>query len=723
VNGYGCSKEQEETPNGDGTGASGTDAPEPQTGAVGTWTPEDDGKIGANGFATFVLDPDGAYPVVLRTLASNVTKRAGGFDLAGTVLMDVPGGEPVTLLEANVSLDNGSAEGAGLESCRGSVRLPFPNIGYLGESSVADPVYAEAGYDYGRNAKNVDVPLDDDRTYFFFTFSAGLEASVGELEVSCALNQSATMALDPSDPAFFLKASLGGLMGPVDEASIGFSIGGHLAFEPSATWGIDDEAASFEGHFWIGGQVNLNDVGLPLAVSGNTVYDFDPNDDGVSLFEQPEDGFRFGSNSGLDVSIDAKLIAFEIPVAEATVVGHAGDSGASAYYSGVVRAGNGWMPDEVPLKSTGELLIAGHASSHPEDDYFQAEGNATFDAGKLGEWTGLDLRDLAVAEARLVADADGVLVNGSVNTRFSPYLGLSGDVDAEAFFNGNPDDWYVWLDGRLEVSGIDLSSNASAVLDADGLFVEGVMTTPLSRIDMSGTIDEDGVDVRGHAEVTIPIVAGKEVVQWVTDAAVCGVETVTDAATCGTTIVNDAVRCGVEHVTSGAQCGYSTVKSGALCGYRTAQNAAECGTTYVTSGAQCGWDTITDIVRCGVCLFGGCSCQVARSCHVANTCTFENTCQVEASCDVPKSCEVAATCDRVKTCEQRVIVPDFDYGTFEGTVDVAIGTNGLEGSVAGEYCPTGGSCAPLGGGSVLVTKGGPEACVTVASLGEFCSKF
>jgi hypothetical protein len=593
----------------------------------------------------------------------------------------------------------------------------------MGDSSVADPVYAAAGYDYGRNAKNVDVPLDDDRKYFFFTFSAGLEAMVGDLEVSCALNQSATMALDPSDPAFFMRASLGGLMGPVDEASIGFSIGGHLEFEPRATWGIDREAASFEGHFWIGGQVNLNEVGLPLAVSGNTVYDFDPNDDGKSLFETPEDGFRFGSNSGLAMSIDAKLIAFEVPIAEATVVGHAGENGSSAYYSGVVRAGNGWMPDEVPVKNTQELLIAGHASSHLEESYFRAEGNATFDAGKLGEWTGLDLEDLAVAQASLDVDADGVLVKGTVSTRFSPYLGLSGDVDAEAFFDGNPDDWYLALDGRLEVSGIDLSSNAHALLDASGLFVEGVMTTPLSRIDMSGTITEDGVDVRGHAQATIPVVAGKEVVQWVTDAAVCGVEAVTDAAVCGTLTVTDAVRCGTDHVTSAAQCGTTWVKSGAQCGYSTAQNAAECGTSYVKSGAQCGWDTFNDIVHCAGCLFGGCSCRVERSCHIANTCTFENSCAVPASCDVARSCEIANTCERVKTCEKRVIVPDFDYGTFEGAVDVAIGTNGLEGSVAGEYCPTGGSCAALGGGRVRVTNSGPEACVTIASLGEFCSKF
>jgi hypothetical protein len=514
-------------------------------------------------------------------------------------------------------------------------------------------------------------------------------------------------------------------MGPVDEASIGFSIGGHLEFEPENTWGIDDRAASFEGHFWVGGQVNLNAVELPLAVAGNTVYDFDPNDDGTSLFEDPADGFQFGSNAELDMSIDAKLIAFEIPIAGATVVGRVGESGGSAYYSGVIRAGNGWMPEEVPLKNTQELEIAGHASSHAEESYFHAEGDATFDAGKLGEWTGLDLDDLAVARASLDVDKDGVLVQGTVGARFSPFVDLSGDASAEAFFNGDPDEWYLLLDGRLEVASVDLGADAHARLDKDGMFVEGVVTTPISRIDVSGSITGHDVDLRGHAEATIPIVAGKVELQWVTDRAVCGVETVTDAGECGVKTIVDGTQCGVDHVTGAAQCGYTWVKDGAVCGFTTAQNAAECGSTYVTSGAQCGWDYFSDLAHCGwSCISSGnCSCRFERSCNIGNTCRFANTCQVEGSCDLPKSCEVPATCDRVKTCEKRVIVPDFDYGTFRGSVDVAIGTHGLEGSVHGEYCPTGGSCAPLGGGRVVVASSGPEACITIATLGESCSPF
>ena len=70
----------------------------------------------------------------------------------------------------------------------------------------------------------------------------------------------------------------------------------------------------------------------------------------------------------------------------------------------------------------------------------------------------------------------------------------------------------------------------------------------------------------------------------------------------------------------------------------------------------------------------------------------------------------------------KVTVPDFDYGTFKGSVDVAIGSSGLEGGVKGEYC-TGGTCTTLVGGRVKVSSGKPEACVDIPALGEFCAPF
>ncbi|HEX2875476.1 MAG TPA: hypothetical protein VHP33_29695 [Polyangiaceae bacterium] len=730
VDGNGCSDEQRANGSGKGSEKGGAHG---AGGAASNGGEEPgrelllDGEVTPNGFAVFTLDPEGAVPVVFRTLESNVTKLASGFELNGTVMVDVPNDEHVTLLEAKVKLEYDSAKGTGLQSLHGSVRLPFPDIGFMSETSVKDPISAAVGYDLGKNLKEVDAPLKDDRKYLYFTFSAGLEANVGDLEISTGVNQSATMTLDVSDPAFFLKASLGGLMGPVDEASVGFSIGGHLPFTPLNTWGIDAAAASFDGHFWIGGKVNLNDVKLPLAIGGNTVYDLDPNDDGKTLFEQPKDGFQFGSNSELDLSLAAGLISFEIPIAQATITGRAGGDEAYAWYSGMTKAGNGWMPAEVPLKNTMELKTAGHASSNLDEMYFTAEGELAFDAGKLGDWTGIDLTDLALAKATLDIDKDGVLVTGTASASFSPYLGLMGNVDAVGYFNGRPEGWYVTLDGQLVVSGIDLSADAHARLDRHGMLVSGVFETPISLIDMSGSITARGVDLRGHAEVTIPIVAGKEIAQWVTDAAVCGYETVTDAAVCGYQTVTDGAKCGFNYVKDGSKCGYSYAKDGANCGYTTAASAAECGSRYVTDGAKCGFDYFDDALHCGwdcvSSLFSDCSCSFARSCNIANTCTFAKTCTFESSCNVPNTCSVPATCERVKTCEQKVTIPDFDYGTFKGSVDVAIGNSGLEGGVDGQYCVSGGGCTTLAGGRIKVSSGKPEACVDIGGLGEFCAPF
>lgn len=731
VDGNGCSADQRAEGTGGGgehTGGNGEAGGAGQKGETGGGHEVlPDGEVAPNGFAVFTLDPEGAVPVVLRTLASNVTKLPNGFALAGTVMIDVPNNEHITLLEAKVSLEYDSAKGAGLQAFNGSVRVPFPNVGFMKGVEVKDPLYASVGYDLGKNLTQVDAPLKDERKYLYFTFSAGFEAQLGEMTVSGAANQSVTMTLDVSDPAFFLKASLSGLMGPIDEASVGFSIGGHLPFVPENTWGISAEAATFDGHIWLGGKLNLNDLKLPLAIGGKTVVDVDLNDDGKTMFTDSGDGFQFGSNSELDVSVSAGLISFEMPIAQSTIVGRVGGGEGSAFYSGIVKAGNSWMPVDLPLKNAAQLKTAGHASTNLEEMYIQAEGDLSLDASKLGAWTGIDLNDLAMAHASLTIDKDGVLVTGTASASFSPYLGMKGDVDAVGYFNGRPNGWYVTLDGQLVVSGIDLSAAAHARLDKNGMLVSGKFQTPFTLIDMSGSITAGGVDVQGRAEITIPIVAGKEVVQWVTDKAVCGTEAVADAALCGAETIQDGTKCGYDTVKDAALCGTSYVKDGALCGTSYAANAAECGVHSVTSAAQCGVDVFSDVFHCGIScvssLFSSCSCSVARSCNVASTCTFPNTCQVAATCNIAKTCSVPKTCDKVKTCETHVTVPDFDYGSFKGSVKVKIGTSGLEGAVEGDYCATGGSCTTLAGGRVKVSGGKPEACVDVAGLGEFCAPF
>jgi len=730
VDGNGCSEAQKSAAGGAGgsagsagsAGASGSE----YAAAAKDWEPSKDGITENNGFATFVLDPKGKVPAVLRTLAKNVKKLSDGFELNGSVMIEAPGNQHVTLAEGKLMLKYDAAKGEGLQSFEGTARLPFPNIGFMDGVQVNDLVYCSVGWELGKDIQNVDAPLKDERKYFYFTFSAGLDAQIGSMSVSTAVNQSATMTLDPTDPAFFLRASLGGLMGPVDEASVGFSIGGHLPFTPENTWGIDSTAASFDGHLWIGGKLNLSFAKIPLAIGGNTVVDFDPNDDGKTLFQGATDGINYGSNSQVDVSLDAKLLSFEIPIAKATTVAHVGQDGAWAMYSGNITQGNGWMPDMVPVKQTGDWKVAGLASSKLEESYFKAEGSLNLDATKLGQWTGLDLDNLAMATASFDIDKNGVLIKGKASGKLSPVVGLSGDLDAVGFFNGDPSGWYVTLDGQLAVKSIDLGANAHMKLDKNGMFVSGQMTTPISLIEMSGSITKAGVDLSGNAEIEIPIVAGKEIVQWVTDAAVCGYETVTDAAVCGyqtvtdgakcgTKIVTDAAKCGTKTVTDAAVCGSQYVTSGAICGYTTVTSAAQCGVSYFSDAAHCGWDCVSS-------LFSSCSCSAPKTCQVATSCWTAKTCTVAATCSIANTCSVPASCQKVKSCEKKVVIPDYDYGTVKGKATVKIGNSGLHGDVTGQYCTTTGSCTTVASGSVKMTSAGPEACVNVAGLGEFCGK-
>lgn len=77
---------------------------------------------------------------------------------------------------------------------------------------------------------------------------------------------------------------------------------------------------------------------------------------------------------------------------------------------------------------------------------------------------------------------------------------------------------------------------------------------------------------------------------------------------------------------------------------------------------------------------------------------------IAATCNIPNTCSVPKSCERVKTCQTKVTVPDFDYGTLKGIVNVKIGNGGLQGGVQGQYCPTGSSCTTLAGGRIKVSS-------------------
>ncbi len=676
-----------------------------------------DGASAVQGFTNLVVDRASNNPLVFWVRDELVTAIEDGFVVEGSLDLELPGGETLTFAQASLVFER-AADGS-IDRVHGTARLPFPASGLLEGIEVEDLAQVQVGYDYGRNLEDLEAPVQEDRRYLFFSFSVGLEASAGPITLSAPGGQSMTMVLDPADPMIYFRGNLGGVsgIGPIEDVGIGLSWEGRIPFEPHVTFGMSDEdAAGFDGNLYLAGSVAI--PRLPLSVDGEIVVDFDPLGNGRSLADMSAEdlGFQYGANGTLNIAADFSIASFEMELARTSTIYHASREGAYAVFAGQLDPDTDWMPEELPIVSNGALQVGGKISTDVAESYIRMHGEYSFDMSKFGLATGLDLSELLMADAEIEISEDGFHLSGVTRSQLTPVLGLNGEANVEAHIR-SLEDFTITLDGHLVIDGIDLSADAHAEISPEGLFVNGVFVTPVARIDLSGHIDASGVALDGTAEVEIPIVAGRELVQTVTDAAVCGWETVTDASVCGTKYIEDGAICGWDYVQSGAECGVRVVTDSALCGTRYVTDGAQCGFDVVTDGARCGWDAVASWFcdTFDVCDYTARSCSVPRSCNIANTCT------VDLSCNVPRGCEVAATCERVATCEQHITVPEFNYGTVKGSASLHLGNDGMTASVDADYCLTEGSCSEIGGGRLDLTSA-PRVCVTVPGLDrEFCA--
>ncbi len=697
--------------------------------------PPETGSV-RNGFVALVVDRQSDRPLVFFTFASNVTTLENGYEVHGALLLTTPLGQ-VPIANASVVFEKGDDPKYGLERVRGFVGMPFPVAGALRGFEVDDLVTASIGLDWGKNLKDLEAPIHDDRKYLFFHYQTGFEARSGPISITLPGAADATLIFDPFDPFLFARGSLLGLsaLGPVEDVALGLSARGRIPFAPETTFELGAGIEPFEGQLYFGGSVPL--ARLPMTLSGHMVLDIDPNGDGRPLGAIDQAGMELGLNG--DVALTASfldILSFEAPIGQATVGLRVTGDEQQAYLSGVIEPDQSFLPDELPLRAEQTIEVAGFISSEIEDSYLVLEGEYRMVGSSLTQKVGVDLSDLAVAEARLDVDRRGFRLAGTmrVGVTLAKDLEIGGGAAVEAFFADDPADFYVRITGDVTVAGQELF-DARVRMDAHGLFVEGELDTGVSRIAVTGFITQRGAELGGEASVHIPVQTGKKVLETLVDGAICGYEAVTDGAKCGYEVVSDGAVCGYEKVTDGAVCGYQTVTNGAVCGYQT-----------VTSGALCGYQTVTSGVLCGtheVCKWLGAIgihvCDDApNTCSVPKTCTDPSAPKTCTDLSLPKTCNDLAkpktcadlarpkTCadlEKPRTCEHESVIPDFDYGTLEGKIALSLGTRGLSGEVSGDYCESGGGCTRLAGGRVKV--GDPlTACIDVPpGLGEFCAPF
>ena len=596
-----------------------------------------------------------------------------GLHVTGSLLLETPLGD-MALLEADLIFEYGAGGPvSGIERLRGTAQVPFPAMGILEGAEIGTPVVADVGLDYGSNLATLQAPLQDDRQYLFFHFNAGFEASAGPIGFQAPGGQSVTFVLDPQDPFFFLTGSLPGLseIAGVEDLGIGMSLQGFIPFAPQTTWGIDSEVGTFDAHLYLQGVIPF--ARLPLALDGVLAANLDPDKDGATIFNDPVPDTQYGGNGTLNVSVNfLRFFSFGFPLGDASVGLKVASGEQNAYLSGVLDPDTSFVPQElVPIRPATAVRMAGLISSDVATSYLRGEGQYRLNAASLGHLIGVDLNNLVASDATLDIDKSGFLLTGTTAASIHPAVKMGGNASLAAHFTGDPKDWYIDINGDMGIAGVGLQ-DVGLQVDIGGLRAGGDFVTPLSRIGLSGTIDRAGVNLRGGSRVTIPINGVEQVVEWVVDGAICGYEKVTD---------------------------------GVICGVDTVTNAAICGTKTITDGAICGYNVITDILKCGIDILGG-----AKTCKIAKSCSVANTCSVPKSCNIPRGCNKTTN----------ITLPK---GEFVGNVDLLLGSSGLGGNVAGDYCYNG-NCQTLAGGRVKVTGNALEACITIpGGIGEVCAPF
>ena len=332
----------------------------------------------------------------------NITETENGYLVEGSLTIKTDSEESIVFAEADLDVqfdDNGN-----LASISGTTEIPAPSNFFEFET----PVQADIGFFTGKflnENRDFEIKLVDERSYFVFAVSAGLELKLGvnddpdahkPLSIEAPVGGHITFIADYTDPMFFFSLggdALGGDDSNSDNSngdsssshnklasvSFGGSFGSNFVYEPTNP--VQGNVVSFQANQVTGGTVSFFKL---LEVSGmyyqNRGFsaDLDFNEPMESDFGV---NYRAGINGQLDLSMEiTSFISFGFPIGSgsAAVVAEASTNDgvtAKAFINGLVDPDLSWWPDFIPLMPDGDLNAYG---------FVEQTGN--FDIGLSGSF-------------------------------------------------------------------------------------------------------------------------------------------------------------------------------------------------------------------------------------------------------------------------------------------------------------------------------------------------
>ena len=477
---------------------------------------------------TITLDPHSKLPIVFEASASDVAYIATGIVVTGKMLLETPLGEvPIFGTRAAFGYAPGTSD---VVTLGGTAEVPLPHDGKFSRFSIGNPAVAQLGYGPGSGVtqeEGDEAPIQATTNYLYFDTAGGFGVKLATLSID-GPGGSQRVFLDPSDPFVFANGEVSGIP-KIGTAALGFGVSGHgnldftPDFQPGTPADIVAKVQPFNADLLLTGHVPLAE--LPLAIEGKVYYGVTTDDQGKPTH------VNMGANDTLFLSFDFihKLIGLEVPIVHATFGASLGQGTDTAFFSGQLSADNSFMPSWVPLKYSEALGISGVVSTDVSQTSVTATGNLSLAGSSLSNMCGVNLQDLALVKATVGIDSTGFHVAGSATSSITGKLSVDGTATVNSFFGGDPDAWYLQMNGNVAIEGFHLAS-ARTYIDHTGLTASGSLKTPISSIALSGSITNSGVELEGEASVTIPV--SSAVTTAVTDAAICGYEGGESVAEC-----------------------------------------------------------------------------------------------------------------------------------------------------------------------------------------------
>lgn len=485
----------------------------------------DSGTVGGQQVVR-LSDLSSIFNTVDGVLKGDVSQVGSRQSLFGSLFIKVtPSGSAnswtVPISDVSASIEDGNFSGTGMLS-----GIPLGTDD--GESlNFGAPEKVTFGFEKGDKLDHLDVPLDDDREYFYFKYQPSSKNSIGGFSLNSGdSGEWVTLVLDPNDPFLYTRLSASKevknskYLSAIENPGLGLSTYGNIPFTPdtSALKLIDMDAIgqSFSGF----GANLLMQADVPLkqfpgvTVSGD-VYVRAPLAD---LFAGDNADFALGANGTVTLS---KSLASEGVLSKIQVDMELGDATVSVSDEGLLAAGLmknagivSLLPKEVrpfvPMNQSKTAEAALFISADdPEDSWFEMVADMSIQSPLMDEIGLKEFSNFPIAAARLRVDGDKIILNATTTAKV-----LGGAASREISISGefplkeDTDKWFITISGEIgmNIPGVDFGTRSTITIKQTSVKVSGSADLAgFAGIDLEGTASSRGLTLRGDLESNVPL--------------------------------------------------------------------------------------------------------------------------------------------------------------------------------------------------------------------------